>query len=182
MYSSTHHIRSTSNYLIIRYIDLWRWSFLPTLRVLNRWTIDSYVAPQLANTPGQLLKKVAQATPKGLLHLFVLVLLLPAVEVLFFFMLIFFVVFSILLLCYVERSRLILLQISPLSTLGRDDRRSLGRDDRRNLGHNRLAAWTKAKELAKKLIFSEKQSTKNSLTVCCGRDFLTYPFTNFLHG
>ena len=29
-------------------------------------------APQLANTPGQLLKKVAQATPKGLLHLFVL--------------------------------------------------------------------------------------------------------------
>ena len=28
--------------------------------------------PQLAYTPGQLLKKVAQATPKGLLHLFVL--------------------------------------------------------------------------------------------------------------
>ena len=29
-------------------------------------------APQLAYTPGQLLKKVAQAMPKGLLHLFVL--------------------------------------------------------------------------------------------------------------
>ena len=149
-------------------------AFLPALRVLNRWTIDSCAAPQLANTPGPLLKKVAQATPKGLLHLFVLVLLPLAVEVLFYFMLIFFVMFSILLLCYVERGRDILLQISPLSTLGRDDRRSLS--------HNRLAAWTKAKELAKKLIFSENLPTKNSLTVCCNGDFAHYPFTIFLHG
>ena len=90
-----------------------------------------------------------------MLHLFVLVLLPLAVEVLFYFMLIFFVLFYILLLCYVERSRVILLQISPLSTLGRDD---------------------------KKLIFSENALIKNCITAYCNSYFLHYPFTNFLHG
>jgi hypothetical protein len=39
----------------------------------NKFYEGVYVnAPPLANTPGQRLKKVAQATPKGLLNLFVL--------------------------------------------------------------------------------------------------------------